>query len=64
MHKRKHHGRLKQEWSSFDDDLKFADWYPRILPTHQVMLLWYPRIPPAVQRLIYFPRVDLYICKT
>ena len=26
----KHHGKLKQKWSFFDDYLKIAYWYPRI----------------------------------
>ena len=31
----KHHGRLKQEWSSFDDYLKTTYWYPKIPPVVQ-----------------------------
>ena len=47
----KHHGRLKQKWSSFHDYLNIAYWYPRITPVRQVSLPWYPRMPPNVQGL-------------
>ena len=48
----KHHGKLRQNWNSFDNYLKTAYWHPRISPAHQVILLRYPRIPPAVQGLM------------
>ena len=51
MQRNKTFGRLKQEWSSFDDYLKMAYWYLRIPLGHQVTLLWCSRIPSAVQGL-------------
>ena len=33
----KHYGKLKQEWSSLDDYLKIACWYPGIPPGCQVL---------------------------
>ena len=42
-------GRIKQTWSSFDDYLKTAYWYPRIPPDPLTILLWYPRIPQGLR---------------
>ena len=68
----KHHGRLKQKWNSFDDDLKMAYWYRRIPPAHQVILLWYLRIAPIVQEfkeewmilILIFTLMDLHVVES